>query len=55
MGVVTKVGEPPMYLYTKVGEPPHQSRCKSAFGIDFHWSITDFGAEEQWRFLRFYG
>ena len=51
MRVNTKVGEPPMYLYTKVGEPPHQSRCKSALGIDFHWSITDFGAEVQWRFL----
>ena len=49
MRVNTKVGEPPMYLYTKVGEPPHQSRCKSALGIDFHCSITDFGAEEQLR------
>ncbi len=35
-----------MRVNTKVGEPPHQSRCKSAFGIDLHWSFTDFGAEE---------
>ena len=55
MRVNTKVGETPIYLRTKVGETLHQSRCKSALGIDFHCSITDFGAEEQWRFLRFYG
>lgn len=49
MRVNTKVGETPIYLRTKVGETLHQSRCKSALGIDFHWSITDFGAEEHLR------
>ena len=49
MRVNTKVGEPPMYLYTKVGEPPHQNRCKSTLGIDLHWSVTDFGADEHLR------
>lgn len=49
MRVNTKVGETPIYLRTKVGETPHQSRCKSALGIDLHWSVTDFGAEEHLR------
>ena len=46
MRVNTKVGETPIYLRTNVGETLHQSRCKSALGIDLHWSVTDFGAED---------
>lgn len=53
MQVNTKVGDPPMFLCTKVGEPLHQSRCKSTRGIDFQWSITDFGGEKLRRHLGF--